>query len=88
MLWIEATDVVIDSTVYGNSARFANHWCQPKANFKRYFLDSTRFSVVFIVAVVDIPRSAEFIVDYVWNADAGQTVAICESRAETCKNYI
>lgn len=76
MLEIEGTDFVIDSTVYGNTARYSNHSCQPNAKLERYVLYGSSFAVVFIVALVGIPLGGKVTVDYGCSTDSSQPLVI------------
>lgn len=80
--------MVVNATLVGNIARFANHSCQPNAPFMTITYLSSLYAVVVIEALRFIPPGMEVTVDYGWVSECLESLIIFECGAPCCRSYI
>lgn len=74
---------IIDSTTYGNQARFINHSCQPNAIAQKWVLNKS--PRIIIIASSDIQANEEITINY-GKAGAWNTSFQCLCQSKKCQN--
>ncbi len=82
--------MLLDATIVGNNARFANHSCDPNSEFMYTRLKGSRIYVLHIVATRNIRKGDQITLDYKWyHSETGEiNLDECNCQAKSCRGYL
>lgn len=82
------TGVVVDATLEGNDARFANHHCDNNAYYSEEPLGVRGVRAVFMRAKRPIKAREEVFGDYALNTLFERCVLVCSCESPTCRKWV